>query len=305
LSAVVFRSKEFHTIAIPVSHLNPYTSFVSEFAQIAREARRYPLGHLTPPPRPALPPHAPKALIFSPHPDDETITGGLALRLLRECQWRIVNVAVTLGSKRERRAALLNELKGACRYLGFDLQTTVPGGLERITTAARAGDPKHWAKSVAVIGKILRQHQPTAIFLPHQGDWHGTHVGVHWLVMDALAAAPELDCYVVETEFWGQMPNPNLMVEYSVNDLADLVAATSFHLGEVKRNPYHLRLPAWMEDNVRRGAELVGGQGRSAPVFQFGQLFRLRRRLAGRLEEFLDSGRVLPASTSPDVIFSR
>ena len=38
---------------------------------------------------------------------------------------------------------------------------------------------------------------------------------------------------------------------------------------EVRRNPYHLRMPAWMMDNVRRGAELVGGQGSPAPDFCF------------------------------------
>ena len=54
------------------------------------------------------------------------------------------------------------------------------------------------------------------------------------------------------------------MVESSAADVADLMAALSLHVGEVARNPYHLRLPAWMIDNVRRGAELVGGQGGAA-----------------------------------------
>jgi LmbE family N-acetylglucosaminyl deacetylase len=285
--------------------MNPYQPFVEEFARIAREGRRCPLGGLASPPRPAAPPKAPLALIFSPHPDDETITGGLALRLLRECQWRVANVAVTLGAKRERRAERLKELKGACRYLGFGLLQTAPGGLEKVNLATRANDPKLWAHSVAVIAKILRRRRPKAIFFPHESDWHSTHIGVHWLVMDALKEAADLDCYLVETEFWGQMSSPNLLVEYTVSDVADLVAGTSFHAGEVKRNPYHLRLPAWMQDNVRRGAELVGGQGHPAPAFVFAQLFRLRRRHSGRMETCCEGGRVLPASTSPDVLFSR
>lgn len=36
------------------------------------------------------------------------------------------------------------------------------------------------------------------------------------------------------------------------------------HAGEVKRNPYHLRLPAWMMDNVRRGSEVIAGPGSEA-----------------------------------------
>ena len=63
---------------------------------------------------------------------------------------------------------------------------------------------------------------------------------------------------LVETEYWGQMHAPNLMVESSEADLADLLAALSHHIGEVRRNPFHLRMPAWMQDNVRLGAEVVG-----------------------------------------------
>ncbi len=88
---------------------------------------------------------------------------------------------------------------------------------------------------------------------------------------------------MVETEFWGAMSAPNLMVESSVEDVADLVAAISFHAGEVQRNPYHLRMPAWMQDNVRRGGEIVGGQGDAAPDFAFATLYGVRRLRHGRL----------------------
>ena len=57
------------------------------------------------------------------------------------------------------------------------------------------------------------------------------------------------------------MTDPNLMVEMSAEDLADMIAATTFHVEEVNRNPYHLLLPPWMMDNVRRGGEVAGGQG--------------------------------------------
>jgi len=285
--------------------MNPYYRFVSEFARVAREGRRCALGGLPPPPRPPPRRHAPLALLFSPHPDDESIAGGLALRLSRECQWNVLNVAVTLGSKRQRRRQRLKELQGACRFLRFGLLQPAPGGLEKVSEATRAGDRRLWAKHVATIAGLLQKHRPNAIFFPHALDWHPTHIGVHWLVMDALARTKGLNSCLVETEFWGQMPSPNLLVEYSVKDVADLVAATSFHCGEVKRNPYHLRLPAWMHDNVRRGGELVGGQGGRAPAFLFAQLFRLRRWNSGRIEPCCEGGRNLPASTSPDILFSR
>ena len=109
--------------------------------------------------------------------------------------------------------------------------------------------------------------------------------------MDALAKTDGLKCYLVETEFWGQMASPNLLAEYSVDDVADLVAATSFHRGEVQRNPYHLRLPAWMQDNVRRGGSWSEARASRAPAFVFAQLFRLRRWNSGRIEACGEGGR--------------
>jgi hypothetical protein len=67
------------------------------------------------------------------------------------------------------------------------------------------------------------------------------------------------------------------------------------HAGEVARNPYHLTLPAWMMDNVRRGSELVSGPGAAAPGFAFAALYRLSRRTPGGLEPAYDGGRMLAA----------
>jgi hypothetical protein len=75
--------------------------------------------------------------------------------------------------------------------------------------------------------------------------------------------------------------------------VADLVAALSLHVGEVARNPYHLSLPAWMQDNVRRGSELVGGQGGRAPEFTFATLYRLSHWENRKLVRILEKGLML------------
>ncbi len=257
--------------------MNPYHSFVSSFARLNGDGKALPLGGIPPHGRPKPPANAPVALIFSPHPDDECIIGALALRWLREAGVRIINVAVTLGSNPERQQPRLRELRQACDWIGFDLETTAPNGLEKINPKTRTADPARWEASVRVIAALLVKYQPRAIFLPHELDWNSTHVGTHWLVMDALKTLPaDFQTLLVETEFWGQMPSPNLMVESSVADVADLLAALSYHVGEVQRNPYHVRLPAWLQDNVRRGAELVGGQGGQAPDFTFATLYCLK-----------------------------
>jgi len=157
-------------------------------------------------------------------------------------------------------------------------------------------------------GKSHRRHSRGAKaardFLPHESDVHHTHVGVHLLVLDALKTLPrDFACFVVETEFWGQIADPNLLVEIGANDLGDLIAALSFHTGEVKRNAYHARLPAWMLDNVRRGAELVGGRGAKAPDFTFASIYRLRKWRGGKLRKILSGGTFLPAKQNAARLF--
>ncbi len=282
---------------------NPYSKLVSDFERIVGKGKAMPLGGFAPAPRPTPAADAPTALFFAPHPDDETICGGLALRLLREAKWNVIDIAVTLGSLKERKAGRLQELRNACQFLGFGLETSAPEGLDGVRPATRAKDAAAWSQMVKVIAAVLEKHRPKVIFCPHEFDWNGTHIGVHFLVMDALKAARGVSCHVVETEFWGQMQTPNLMVEYSAGDVADLVAATSFHVEEVRRNPYHVLIPAWMLDNVRRGAELVGGQGGAAPAFLFAQLYRLRRWTGSQVEDCLARGRFLPVAENPAELF--
>jgi LmbE family N-acetylglucosaminyl deacetylase len=283
---------------------NPYADLVADFARIVTQAKTSSLGGFPALPKPPVSPDAPKALFFAPHPDDETIIGGLALRLLREANWNVINVAVTQGSKKERQQERLQELKGACDYIGFGLVQTAPNGLERVTPKTREQDPAHWVTMVKTIAAILKEHQPKVILFPHKDDWNGTHIGVHYLLLDALQSlGPTFSCHVVETEFWGQMQSPNLLVEYDNDDVTALVTATSFHVGEVQRNPYHLLIPAWMLDNVRRGAELVGGQGGAAPTYTFGQLYRVRKWENGKLVNAYEGGRNLSKKENPAVLF--
>lgn len=284
--------------------MNPYLKFVNDSVQLINVAKTLPLGGFPPVARPELAPNAPTALFFAPHPDDETIVGAIALRVLREAKMRLINVAVTQGSKKDRQAERLRELQGACDYLGYGLQTTVPNGLERVTAKTRRNEPQVWAGMVQVIVDILQKHQPRVIMFPHEGDWNGTHIGVHHLIMDALRKMPaSFEPYIVETEFWGAMDDPNLLIEVSAQDLADLIAATTFHVGEVKRNPYHLLLPAWMMDNVRRGAEVVGEQGGAAPDFKFAVLYRLGKWSRGTVTPTHEGGKQLPVDVNAGTLF--
>ena len=284
--------------------MNPYENFVREFARMLQHGKTLPLGGLPPLEKPTLAVDAPKALLFSPHPDDEVITGALPLRLLRESRMNILNVAVTLGSNPARKPERWKELTACCDYIGFGLLPTRENGLEDVTLKARQHNAPQWAQSVAIIATFLTEQRPRLIFFPHADDWNGTHIGTHQLVVDALTTMGDsFSCFTVETEFWGAMDTPNLLVESNERDVTDLITALSFHAGEVRRNPYHVRMMAWLIDNVRRGGELVGGQGGAAPDFLFGTLYRLRRWRRGKFEPMLERGRFLSTSDDPAGLF--
>ena len=258
--------------------MNPYLKFIEGIQAGIDESKMIRVSGKT---QPVVSPS--KVLIFSPHPDDECIVGLLALRLMREENKQIINVPVTFGSKLERQAGRAKELNDACAYLGW----SVAGG-------------KGYLNALAVddVVEILKEMLPEIIFMPHSKDWNSRHISTHFLVLDALKKmGGEFSCTVVETEFWGAMDDPNLMVEGDAQTVADLVAATSLHVKEVARNPYHLLLPAWMQDNVRRGGELVGGEGGSAPDFSFATLYRLRKWQGGKFVNVLENGKVLPMGT--------
>lgn len=206
--------------------------------------------------------------ILAPHPDDECITGLLALRLQRECGFAVTVSPATLGSLRERRAARRAELRDACAALGW---TPWFG-------AALASDPQ---EKVCRLATRWRAERPDIIFLPHALDGHPTHRATHRWGVAAMDATGGI-FRVVETEYWHPLLHPNLMVSASKDDLHALMTALSLHRGEVARNDYASRLPDWMSDNVRRGAELVGGAGAGAPPLPYATLYRARIRATGR-----------------------
>jgi len=247
--------------------MDAYRQFVRRFEEAFAVA--LPAPDLRDFPRPAPPAaDAPVALLISPHPDDEVITGALPLRLQREAGARMVNVAVTLGSNPARREPRRREVENACALLGWELEVLGWTGL-------RPDDAEDKTKAAA-LADIIRRWQPRWIFYPHLGDAHPTHRAVSQLAQTALQRFPKsAPPWRIETEYWQPQPAPNLLVECPPATLALLVAALCCHQGEIARNPYHLTLPAWMADNVRRGAELVAGPGQPAPGFKFGTLYRV------------------------------
>lgn len=201
-------------------------------------------------------------LIIPPHPDDECLMGALPLRISQEFKAKIHVLAFSLGSKPERKKERLNELQNACHELGFHLIGSIEDGINLKDT--------------------LKEYSPSSIFLPHGLDQHKTHIKCHYQCLEELTAY-QYTGNLFFTEFWHPNLKPNLMIEISTNQVIQLAKSLLCHEGEIKRNPYHLRLPAWLMDNSRRGSEIIGGLGAEASDILFSELYEVKKMELGKI----------------------
>jgi len=217
-------------------------------------------------------------LLFSPHPDDESINGLLPLRLLREEGRPVINVAVTLGSNEKRQAQRAAELEAACRVLGFGIEhlTGIKKAPERLRDFME-GKGTGGSVLAEEVAAILDRHRPALVLYSHAGDRHPTHVAVARLLEQALSrfSAEVSPVLAAETECWQPLPDSNLAVEGNARQVALLCEAIAKHAGEVARNPFHVRQPIRMMENFFRAGELVKGFGGDCGRISFAELYTL------------------------------
>ncbi len=168
-----------------------------------------------------------RIVICSPHPDDEALVGGLALRLHQESGAKVTTVAITLGSDLIQRRRRLRELKASCSALGFRLVVANPPlGFDQVRIESRRKHPTDWAKKVKTLRGVFEREMPDVVFVHHAEDENTTHVATHHLVAEALrkylrrAGCDSIP--VIEMEYWHQLSSPNLMVGISPDDEATL-----------------------------------------------------------------------------------
>jgi len=221
-------------------------------------------GSLTPSPSPltAVLDFIPKRLlIIAPHPDDECLMSGLALRAKAEAGTEVSVLSFSFGSDLDRRPERMQELKGALQVLGFD-------ELSR-TGADEIQFPE--------LERVLERFLPDAILIPHSNDGHPTHIRcseLAWQAAKAHVAKTKVPLHVFESEYWGQMENPNLLLPLDPSTVKVMGTALLCHEGEIKRNPYHLSLPAFLMDQFRRGSERIAGFGKTSEPALFAELYR-------------------------------
>lgn len=226
-------------------------------------------------------------IICSPHPDDEALSGALALRLQGE-NTRVLNLAMTLGSNPARQKQRKSELAASCRVLGFDCRLAhEPLGFSNLGHVSATKDGPARQQRTDILTSHFNREMPELILFPHARDGHPVHKEVHRLALAAARQHSEINnrsVLLAETEYWHPLSAPNLLLGLTPETITRLITALLCHQREIARNPHHLRLPARLMDNVRRGAEIMRYGDRS-PQFSFAEIYRLSRLESGRLHK--------------------
>jgi LmbE family N-acetylglucosaminyl deacetylase len=244
-------------------------------------------------------PNAPIALGFWAHPDDEILTGGAMIMRLLRAGYQVFNIAMTLGEPNQvgRRH---KELQAVCDFLGMEL--FIPNNAKGFYYEVRKGRLQEDWPAVNEISEIIQSLHPKIIMVHQDEDEHPDHVGTSRLVNAALKQILfDLDCTLVEGEWWRDMREPNLQLEIDQMDLAFLLEALSRHKGELERNPYQIALLLLSCANSQYG-EVVTGWGDAGAPFDFSVMYRLRRVRNGRfISSFAPTQ--LPADVPIESIF--
>ncbi len=198
----------------------------------------------------------PAVLHVSPHPDDEILGAGGALRLLAASGWRVHNLACSLGrpADHERRRA---ELLCAAGEVGF--ATTIMNPLAKISSG---DDLEQSANSIAAaVTELATQLKADIVVSPHPHDGHHGHEVVARGVDRALSAMGNAAPRWWMWGLWSDLPFPSIYVPFGDSVMNELRHGLAEYVGENARTPYNVLHPARAAAYAVLGPERVFGFG--------------------------------------------
>lgn len=207
-------------------------------------------------------------LILAPHPDDECLMASAPLRLQLENQAQVTAAAITLGSKKARQEERKKEFQESCAVLGFENKVL----------------SESWEEKLEELIKVVETKDINLLVCPHLKDHHPTHIKTAELALE-LIRRTQFNGLLLMSEFWGELEAPNLFVEVTSDVFTLQFNSLEKHVGEVERNPYHLRLASHLVNSVRRGAERVSVLGSASPDFAFASLYQGYKVSSGEITQ--------------------
>lgn len=196
----------------------------------------------------------PRAILISPHPDDEVIgLGGTVAWLVRH-GWEVLNVACGLGRPADfvRRQA---ELERATERLGIVCTVVEPPLAMSGTDDLDAAEQQlHVA-----IGAALSGHDPDLVIGPMPQDLHHGHEVVGRALRRAMEDRPAGRWW--QYAIWGDLPFPTLCIPLELEDTERALYALGAYSGENDRNDYSDLLRGNWTRNRALASERVFGYG--------------------------------------------
>ena len=200
-------------------------------------------------------------LVIAPHPDDEVIGCGGAIRLRVEQGDRVSAVFLTsgeLGLKHMPRQKAWkireSEAKKAAKILG----------LAKLYFLRQPdwmlGD--HSKSTAKALRRPLEETRPDIIYLPHQNDDHPDHQAALPILRAALRHSRALKPHILAYEIWTPLTTHDVTVDIS-NVMASKLRALKAHRSQLGEFDY---VRAVTGLNQFRGA--LAGKCRFAEVFQ-------------------------------------
>ena len=251
------------------------------FSYIVRRRIRRQLSELRqcPLPQPLDLTLARKVLVFSPHPDDETLgCGGTLARLAQTCPVKVV--LVTDGSG----AGGLPEGAGAVRQTECVKALAVLGVTDSMQLSQPDGFFEESPELSARVTKLLADYQPDWVFLPSPLDYHRDHVRIAAFLEPLCRSAASVQ-QLLFYEIWAPVPATHVV---DITDQANLKrAALAEHATAMAGGDYQRAVDGL---NLYRGLYL--GQSRQAEAFWVEpvgktSLFRLGQTFALKLLSFV------------------
>lgn len=174
------------------------------------------------------------AVVFAPHPDDETLgCGGTVIRK-RAAGADVRIVFMTDGGRsheglrpgHELQVLRRREAVAAARTLGVDEVCVSFLDFED----GRLGDLH--ARAVPEVAAILNEFRPEEVFVPYHGDPPADHVATYRIVRTAVEqTGPDITVYEYPIWFWRFWP----LTEVNVNRTADVKTQVICSLARTKR----------------------------------------------------------------------
>ena len=181
-----------------------------------------------------------KAVVFSPHPDDETVGCGATLKKLHRDGW-FTFVAIMAPADSERVEKNCDYFKEACKVLDVSDYQIFPFRNNYLS----ADLPKVIGACTSVIEKI----EPQWVFIPHKGDSHQDHRSlfeacvvstrsIQRVVPDRVLCYEALSSTDQAPAFDEWFFKPNTFVDLTQADIEAKVAALMEYKGENHKFPH-------------------------------------------------------------------